>query len=302
MIAIIKRYFNKHFLLILGIILFFFLLGFYLLKEQYYYEVVDRFYNYPLEFVRDYYQDDISKLIMGKYFMVYKAPYLIDIFSSIYLYFITFSTIAFKILLFLLPVFIFFLVHRIFGCDFYDQFYQAAIYRIGRVKYMIGHFLGAGLLGGLLCILPKMIYYFVLRYFFVGGYSLQFYIDKSNWIPEPYLFSAFEMSPDAMLFIDLGISFLYGVVLAFLSIAIILIVRGKYVSYIAYILVVLVECVFTSVFYGYNQILIHSYSYLDFVAYQPQSGSVLLPMLSFSVALAFLFAVGASIRKLWYQL
>ncbi len=109
------------------------------------------------------------------------------------------------------------------------------------------------------------------------------------------------MSPDVLFLKDLGISFLYGVVLAFISIAVISIVRGKYVSYIAYILVLLVECVITSVTIGYHQILIHSYSYLDFVAYLPQSGQIILPMLLSCGFIALVFSVILCVRKLWYQ-
>ncbi len=162
MIEIIKRYFNKYFFLAVGIIFFIFLCGFFLLKDQYYYEVIDRLYNFPLEFAHQYYQDDISKLVLGNYFMAYKAPYLVDIFSSTYLYFITFSTSFFQALFFLIPILIFALIHRIIGSDFYDRFYQIAVYRVGKAKYLLGHFLGVDYLEAFFVRFLK--YYIILLY------------------------------------------------------------------------------------------------------------------------------------------
>ncbi len=291
MLQTIKKYFDRSFLLLVILIFIFFLLNFLSIKKGYYYAATDKLIDVPYDQLYTYFQGDGSRMFVDKMMLMYH-PYNYDtIFSTIPLYFATFSTTVFRVFTFILPVLIFFLVYRSIGSEILSGFYQSILLKIGKFRYMMGSMIGCGLLGGLVCIVPKLLYFCMLRLFFVGGYSPDMLITNGNVVYETFLVSKYSLGPLELFLVDLGMSFLYGIFLALLALAIIILLRNRYTACIAYIMIILALCVSSGMLDAVYQILIHCYCYMLYANGDPVSTVSIFSMLSFFL----LFIIGVNI-------
>jgi len=302
MLATIKKYFNRTFFLcVLGILLFL-IFNFLLLKKGYYYSAIDKLIDVPYEQLYTYFQMDASRMFVDKTMLMYQPYNYNFLFSTIPLYFATFSTTIFRVFTFLFPVLIFLLVYRSIGSELLSGFYQSILLKIGKIRYMVGSIVGCSLLGGFICIMPKLLYFGILRLFFVGGYSLERLITNSDVVYTTFQLSEYTLGPWEIFFIDLGMSFLYGAFLALLALAIIIILRNGYTACIVYIMIILAQCIFGGMLDAVYQILIHCYCYMLYANGDLVSTVSIFSMLSLFLIVIIGFDVLLFQRKAYQEL
>ena len=102
--------FNKSNLIILILILVIFISMFISIKNEFFYNAINYIHNYLEYYVLKYLDGDASKLIVSESPLLYIEGDYVNIFSSIYLYVVSFGTLIFKIFTYIFPILVFYII------------------------------------------------------------------------------------------------------------------------------------------------------------------------------------------------
>lgn len=235
-------FFNKFNLVILILILVFFILMFISIKGEFFYNTMDYIHSYLDYYVLRYLDGDASKLIVSGAPLVYIEGDYINIFSSIYLYVVSFGTLIFKVFTYIFPILVFYIISRTLHDEFHNNFAIPKIVRIGYKKYKNNMFFNYCIYTSLILIIPKILYFIMLNIFFPFGISSLHYIGAASFITQPYLYVGYIYNPIIMLFLDIVLSIAYCSIITFISINVIAFFKNKALSNLLFVFIL---CLFS---------------------------------------------------------
>ena len=227
--------FNKSNLIILILILAIFISMFISIKNEFFYNAINYIHNYLEYYVLKYLDGDASKLIVSGSPLLYIEGDYVNIFSSIYLYVVSFGTLIFKIFIYIFPILVFYIINRTLHDEFHNNFAISKIVRIGQKKYYNIILFFYFIYTSLILIIPKILYFIGLNIFFPFGVSSLHYINEASFIAQPYLYAEYIYNPIVMLVLDLILSIAYCSILTFISVNVIAFFKNKAISNLMFV-------------------------------------------------------------------
>ncbi len=265
---------DKKVLISIFIIFVLLFVSYFLLKDDYFYALIRTMTEYPDYYIEKYLGSDASKLLLNGMLVLPIEPALFHIFSSLHVYNITQSGIIFELLMFALPFLIFHLVSELLHDEIFQGFYRSVLFRIGKVKYMVSNILGIGLMGGLVAVLPKLLYFLALQFLFPNSYNLETIQPILYGVEEFFQLGYHSIQPDMLIYFDLAMSFLYGIFIAYVSLAILTISRNRLTGYIAMGLLLFGYSIFSVFALNNQQLIFHYFSIFRYLSFANASVSI----------------------------
>lgn len=226
---------NKFTLIFIILSIFLFILMYLSIKNEYFFNTTNYMENYLNYYVERYLGGNAELLIVDGSALIYVEGEVVQIFSSLYLYVITFGTAIFKIFTYIFPVLIFYIITRNLYDEFYKKYSISKIMRMGIKKYQNHTIIVNGIYAGTILIIPKILYFILLNIMFPIGISGLHFISNASFISPPYLYVGYPYNPFVMISLDLLVTFAYGFIISLISIIIISFVRKKSLSYLVFI-------------------------------------------------------------------
>lgn len=258
---------KKSIIIMIGICLLYFMM-FIFIKNKFYYEIINYIPKYLDYYTQQYVNGNVSSLIYDNNIWFFVENDVIGIFSSIYIYFASQQTIIFSILLFISPILLFYLIFDNLYYEIHNGYFKNIMVHKGKKKYFVDKFLSLLTFSGVFMLLPKLIYYLSLNMFFSPNVTAH-YIDNGNFITEKFLYIKEYFSPQLLLCFDLGLSFLYGIIIAIISIIIIMLCNKKIYCYMCFILIIIIQAVVSITFNNISLPLIFLYSICESISVNP---------------------------------
>lgn len=271
---------NKFTLTVLCASLLTFLTIFFVIKSEFFYSSINYITNYLDYYIAKYLNGNASDLLVDGKILLYIESDLSNIFSSLYIYVVSFGSIIFKIYSFIIPFVIFYKINSFIHSEIYNKFSISKITRIGMKKYINNTIVVNGIYSGLLLLIPRLIYLLILFIFFPIGISSTHYIDYSSFITPSFLYVGYSFNPFVLILIDLIMAFIYGVILSYISTIIVSFIKNKSLSYIIYlfslgILSILPMLFKKAPFIFYNSL----FNYIDQSKITPTTANIFIPII-----------------------
>ena len=271
---------NKFFKYLIIISLIFLILIFVSFKNEFFFTTINYMTNYIDYYITKYLNGNIKDLIVDNKVLIYIESDVANIFSSLYIYVVTFGSKLFKIYTLVMPLLIFHWISSSLHDELYNNFMIPKIVRIGISKYIKNTIFVNSVCSGLIYFIPRLIYLLILFIFFPVGVSNIHFITDSSFITQPFLYVAYNASPVILIIIDLIISFIYGMILSFISIIVTSLIKNKSLSYLIYIFVLgtlsIVPLFFSQTpFIFYNSL----FNYFDQLSTMNKTFNVYCPLL-----------------------
>lgn len=232
----IKQKFCSKFTLLLLVLSFLvFLIAFILIKNEFYYFSINYLTNYLNYYISKYLNGFVNDLIVDGKVLLYVENDLINIYSALYIYIVSFNTIIFKIFTFIFPILVFYNSNSVIYSELYHKFSIPKITRIGINTYINNTLIVNAIYYGLLTIIPRIIYFLLLSIFFPLGISFTHYIAYSSFISPSFPYIGYISNPYVLILLDLIMAFIYGMIIYFISVLIISLTKNKPLSYLIFL-------------------------------------------------------------------
>lgn len=226
---------SKFTLAVLCISLFTFLTIFIAIKNEFFYSSINYITDYLDYYITKYLNGNVSDLLIDGKILLYIENDLSNIFSSLYIYVVSFGSIIFKVYSFIIPFVIFYKINSSLHSEVYNKFSIPKITRVGLKKYANNTIIVNGIYSGLLLFIPRLLYLLILFLFFPIGISSTHYIAYSSFITQPFLYVGYGYNPYILILIDLIMTFIYGMILSYISTVIVSFIKNKPLSYVIYL-------------------------------------------------------------------
>lgn len=278
-----------------------FLCSFLIIKDKYYYELVNYISEY-LDYYSNTYLTDISDLISDNKIWLFVEYDVVNIYSSIFIYFVSQNNFIYTIISLIVPIFIFYFINSYIFTELQSNFFKIIIKKTSFNSYQYTRIICSMLIGGLISLLPKLFYLLILQIFFVNGYSTTHYLNNAAFIPTKYLFIQPGFTPSTLLCAELITSFIYGMIISLISIIVISISNRKVISYLLSIFIIYGQAALASVFsnvIGKNILtpFIDMYSLLNFLSYNSQNANITFIIAQYSFLIVLLFIIANKLFK-----
>lgn len=243
-----ERIVNNKSIIFILISVFIFIFCFLTIKNSYFNEIINYMETYINYYVAKYLQGDYTSLIVSSNMplSIFVENDVVGILSAPYLYCFMHSNTIFSIYLFVLPFIIFKYINNIYYDDVHNGFANNVILKIGKKKYIRYTLSTNCILGGILAVVPKIIYYIFLLIFYYPSFSHKFVINNYNFINNRALEIFQIYNPISLVIGDIVMSLFYGVVVALISTIIILLSKKKINTYLIFILVMVGQSIIFS--------------------------------------------------------
>lgn len=212
-----------------------FLLVYLSIKNEYFYNLANYVTTYLDYYIFKYLLGNANSLIVDNAPLIYVEGDLANLYSSLYIYVVTFGSILFKVFSYILPILIFYKISTRLYDEIYKKFSISKIVRIGTKKYIRNTIFVNGVYAGLILTIPRILYFILLSIFFPVGFSGTHFINSASFITQPYLYIGYSYNPYIMILVDLLITFIYGFVISLISIIVVSLIRKKTLSYLIFI-------------------------------------------------------------------
>ena len=239
----LKDKFTKKFIIIF---LLFLLLIFFLLKNEFIYNVINYIQNYLNYYIDKYLNGIVADLAYNSQSLIYVENDVKNVASSLFLYVITFG----QNLYFIIVIGIILIIFNKVSNEYYSEIYQNGIVnkitRINMKKYLNTNILINSIYYGLIFIIPKILYLLILSFFFPVGVSHTHFIDYASYLSQAFLYNAYALNPYIMIFLDLVLTFLFGIIIYYISLIIVSSIKNKLMSYFIFIVVIIMLSIITT--------------------------------------------------------
>lgn len=224
---------TKIYIMVITVIFF---LIYYMLRTRYFYEIINYFDDYIRYYTENYLDGNIGNLIESNMLSLFIENDVMNIISAPFIYCVSHQSFIFNILLVIMPLIIFYLIHSKLYDEVHNGFIINKISRIGYSTYEKTILISNIIYGGLLAVLPKIIFYIFLSFFLGNGFSNVHFINNLNFIDNLSLSLLISNNQLLLVFVDLLMTFLYGLLISLISIIVIFLSKKNINSYASFIL------------------------------------------------------------------
>lgn len=232
---IINKLKNKKFKIIIIFSFLVYLLLYFLIKNEFFYNATQYTTTYLNYYIKTYLSNVANDLILDNGIIMYIESDVQNIFSSLFLYAVSFNNKIYTIFSIIMTLYIFYYISSIFYNDVFDNGAISKVFRIGEKKYLNETIITNSIYCGLLFLIPKILYFILLSVFFPNGVSYVHFLGDTSFLSEKFLYVAYNCSPMIMICFDFAITFLYGIIVSLISLIIVSLIKNKSLSYIAFI-------------------------------------------------------------------
>lgn len=232
---IINKLKNKKFKIIIIFSFLVYLLLYFLIKNEFFYNATQYTTTYLNYYIKTYLSNVANDLILDNGIIMYIESDVQNIFSSLFLYAVSFNNKIYTIFSIIMTLYIFYYISSIFYNDVFDNGAISKVFRIGEKKYLNETIITNSIYCGLLFLIPKILYFVLLSIFFPNGVSYVHFLGDTSFLSEKFLYVAYNCSPMIMICFDFAITFLYGIIVSLISLIIVSLIKNKSLSYIAFI-------------------------------------------------------------------
>ena len=232
---IINKLKNKKFKIIIIFSFLVYLLLYFLIKNEFFYNATQYTTTYLNYYIKTYLSNVANALILDNGIIMYIESDVQNIFSSLFLYAVSFNNKIYTIFSIIMTLYIFYYISSIFYNDVFDNGAISKVFRIGEKKYLNETIITNSIYCGLLFLIPKILYFILLSVFFPNGVSYVHFLGDTSFLSEKFLYVAYNCSPMIMICFDFAITFLYGIIVSLISLIIVSLIKNKSLSYIAFI-------------------------------------------------------------------
>ena len=283
---------SRNFLIIILFSLILYFLIYLLIKNEFFYSGTQYIKNYVNYYITNYLSGNASDLLFNNELIMYVESDVMNIYSSLYLYAITFNNNISIIFNVFISLYIFHNIVLNYHSEIYNQNTILQIHRIGKKKYIKKTILSNCLYNGIICSLPKIIYFVILCIVFPIGESKIHFLGSTSFIDEKFLYVAYSCAPILIIFFDFLLSFLYGFLISYISLIITSFVKNKSLSYILFIFTIGMLSVIPTIFVHVPFILYNSiYNYFNMLSLSSFDIFVYEPLLLVSTLSLILYFV-----------
>lgn len=264
---IYKKLKNKKFKIIMILSFLVYLLLYMSIKNEFFYNAGQYGKTYLDYYINTYLSNIAEDLIFDNGIVMYIESDIQNIFSSLYLYVVTFNNKVFLIFSLIMTIYIFYYISSIFYSDIFKKGAIPKIFRIGEKKYLNKIILSNSIYCGLLFLIPKILYFSLLNIVYPNGISYIHFLGNTSFISDKFLYVAYNCSPIFMIVLDFAITFLYGLIISLISLIIVSLIKNKSLSYIGFIFSISIFSIVPTLF-SYPPLIMYSsiYSYFDYYA------------------------------------
>ena len=256
---------NKKFKIIIMFSLLIYLLLYFLIKNEFFYNATQYTTTYLNYYINTYLSNIADDLIFDNGIIMYIESDVQNIFSSLFLYAVSFNNKIFLIFSIIMTLYVFYYISSIFYNDVFNNGAISKVFRIGEKKYLNDTIITNSIYCGLLFLIPKILYFILLNVFFPNGVSYVHFLGQTSFLSEKFLYIAYNCSPIMLVCLDFAITFLYGIIISLISLIIISIIKNKSLSYIAFIFFISSISIIQSIFNLSPLIFYNSiYNYFNF--------------------------------------
>lgn len=248
---------NKKFKIIIMLSITIYLLLFLSLKNEFFYSTSQYANEYLKYYIETYLAGNANDLIFENDVMLYIESGVMNIYSALYLYVVTFNNNAYILFSIFISLFIFHNISSKFYCEMFNGNSILQVFRIGQKKYLNKTIISNCINSGLLFLIPKLFYFLILNVFFTNGISYVHFLRTATFISDKFLYVGYNCSPILLICLDFIISFLYGVIISYISLIIISLIKNKSLSYLVFIFTI---ATFSIIPLFFNQIPLIYYS------------------------------------------
>ena len=276
---------SKEFKILFFSSLLIYLLLYLIIKNEFFYNAIQYNLKYINYYIDKYLSGNISDIIFNNSIYMYIESDVQNIFSSLYLYVISFNNNIFLLFTIAISIIIFHLISSKFHCDIFKKFSIPKITRIGVKKYIRNEIITNSVYSGLLLLLPRLCYLLILSLFFPNGVSSTHFIESVSFMSEKFLYFGYNCSPFLMIILDLIMVFIYGMILSLISMLIVSCIKNRSLSYLMYIFLLIVLCFVPWYFYEAPLFCYSSiYHYFGFFYEEATQFNVLEPVIIIFIA------------------
>lgn len=231
-----QLFLEKKTIIYLLIITLMFFLMYYMMRTNYFYEIINYVDDYIRYYTDNYLNGNIGNLIESDVLSIFVENDVMNIISAPFVYCVLHQSLIFNILLVIIPLIIFYLIQSNLYDEVHNGFMINKILRIGYVTYEKTILISNIIYGGLLMVLPKVIFYIFLSFFLSNGFSNVHFINNLNFIDNLSLSLLINNNQLELVCFDLFITFLYGILVSLISIIVIFLSKKSINSYSSFIL------------------------------------------------------------------
>lgn len=239
---------SREFKIVITILLLGYFGLFLMIKNEFFYASVQYNLNYIKYYVENYLNDNITDIIFDNEIMIYIESNVTMIFSSLYLYVITFNNEIYTVISVGLTMYIYYYINRRFYDELFKNNLEPQVVRIGINKYVDKTILSNSIYGGMIFFLPKLLYILILSIFFPVGSSMIHFLSDVSFISDKFLYVGYNVSPYVLILMDLFMSFMYGVIISLISMIVISSFRNKALGYIVFFFTIAMTSAVMSLF------------------------------------------------------
>jgi len=253
------------------------------IKNEFFYNVIQYNITYINYYITKYLSGNISNIIFNDSIYMFVESDVQNIFSSLYLYVVSFNNGLFMIFMIFISILIYHITVSKFYCDLFKKFSIAKITRVGIKKYIKNEIITNCIYFGLVLMLPRLCYFLILLCFFPVGTSTTHFITSVSFISDKFFYLGYDCSPYLLIFLDLIMVFIYGVVLNLISLIVVSCTKNKALSYLVYIFI-LIFMSFVPWYFNQAPLIYYSsiYQYFSFFYEDSYSFNVLEPLIIIS--------------------
>lgn len=276
-----QRLKSKEFKILFFLSLSVYMVLYFLIKNEFFYNAVQYNLTYINYYINKYLSGNVSDIIFNDSIYMFVESDVKNIFSSLYIYVISFNNILFVLFSISLSIMIHHIILSKFHCDIFKKFSIPKITRIGVRKYVKNEIVTNCIYFGLILMLPRLCYFLILSFVFPVGISTSHFISSMSVISDNFFYLGYDCSPYLMIILDLIISFLYGVILSLISMTVVACSKNKALSYLIYIFI-LIFLSFTPWYFNEAPIMYYSsiYQYFSFFY---ENSNVFKPLIIISI-------------------
>ncbi len=250
---------------------------FILIKSELFYWGINYSSNYLSYYTSNYLNNNINNLIFNDMPYFFIESDVVNIYSAVYIYVVSFSSMLFNIFMFIAPLLLFVMIQRKIYEDIYNKNMYNHINRIGKKKFVSNTLFVYSFYSGLMIIIPKMLFFLELSIFFPNTVSSVHFITDASFLSQSFLYVGYKVHPYLLILIDLCVNFIFGVSVALISIIISSMYKNKIFSYITIILFYAITSIFTI---KAPFLYLHSiFNFFDFYVTDPYSLKLYDPLL-----------------------
>ncbi len=215
------------------------------IKSELFYRGINYMTNYLDYYTNNYLNGNINNLIFNNTPYLFIESDVVNIYSAVFIYVACFSSAIFTFFMFISPMLLFLMILKNIYSDIYNKNMVNHINRIGKNKFINNMLFVYALYMGLLIIIPKILFFLELSIFFPNSVSSVHFIAEASFLSSAFLYTSYNIQPYLLILIDLCVSFIFGISLAFISIIVSSLFRNKAMSYTFIILFFAISSIFS---------------------------------------------------------